>query len=71
MKGDPLSKLPTEPVTGTKMETLAEHLVSNSDDQVDDAPTFVPGKFVRLNTPVNLKPGGDQKWCGPDSLSVP
>ena len=50
-KGDPLLKLPVEPVTGTKMETFAEHLVPNSDDPADNASTFVPGKLVRLGTP--------------------
>ena len=57
MGDEPLPMLPAEQVTGTEMDTLAEHLVSNADDPVDDAFEFVPGKFVRPGTPVNPKPG--------------
>ena len=60
MGGCPLSMLPTKPATGTKMETLGEHLVPSANDPTDDPFTFVPSKFVRLSTPVNLKPGDDR-----------
>ena len=60
MEGGPLPKLPTEPATGTKMETLAEHLAPNADDPADDAFKFVPGNFVRLDKPANLRPGDER-----------
>ena len=52
--------LPTRPAAGTKMETLGEHIVPSADDPADNAFTFVPVKFVRLDTPVNLKPDDDR-----------
>ena len=55
MKGGPFPRLPAEPVVGTKMETLVEHLVPNSDDPADDTSTFVPNRFVRIDTPANLQ----------------
>ena len=58
--GDPLPKLPAEPATGAKMETLAEHLVSNADDQANDAFEFVPGEFVRLETSIHITPNDER-----------
>ena len=60
MGGEPLPMLPAEPVTGTKMENLAEHLVLNADDPADVTFEFAPGKFVRLDTPANLEPGDER-----------
>ena len=56
MEVDPLPKLPMELAAGTKRETLAEHLVPGADDPADDASKFAPGKFVRLDIPVHLRP---------------
>ena len=58
--GGPPPELPAEPVTGTKMEPLAEHLVPDANNPTDDALTFVPGTFVRLGKPANLTPGDDR-----------
>ena len=57
MGGELLPMLSVEPVTGTKMETPAGHLVPNADDPAGDTFEFLPGKFVRLDMPINLKPG--------------